>query len=175
MLAFHRARGAEGTILVTKVEDPSKYGVVVQDGEGLIDRFVEKPKEFVGDKINAGEKKESGGVTSGLEDCSEKDSFRDWKTNLSDPSFLKIRSRILHPPAGIYVLNPEVISRIPLKPTSIEREVFPTIAADKRLYAFALEGYWMDVGQPKARNVRHCRTLKAHCRTLLDREYQAAA
>lgn len=37
-----------------QVEDPSKYGVVVHDGEGLIERFVEKPKDFVGDKINAG-------------------------------------------------------------------------------------------------------------------------
>ena len=26
MLEFHRAKGAEGTVLVTRVEDPSKYG-----------------------------------------------------------------------------------------------------------------------------------------------------
>lgn len=37
-----------------QVEDPSKYGVVVHDSDGLIERFVEKPKDFVGDKINAG-------------------------------------------------------------------------------------------------------------------------
>jgi mannose-1-phosphate guanylyltransferase len=51
--------------------------------------------------------------------------------------------------AGIYVLSPEVLDRIPLKPTSIEREVFPHIAADNRLYAYTLNGYWMDVGQPR--------------------------
>ena len=34
LLAFHRAHGKEGTILVTKVEDPSKYGVVVSDEAG---------------------------------------------------------------------------------------------------------------------------------------------
>jgi mannose-1-phosphate guanylyltransferase len=40
---------------VTKVEDPSKYGVVLQvPGSSAIDRFVEKPKDFVGNRINAG-------------------------------------------------------------------------------------------------------------------------
>lgn len=103
MLDFHKARKAEATILVTKVEDPSKYGVVVMDEYGQVQRFVEKPKEFVGDKINA----------------------------------------------GIYVCNPEVLRRIQLRPTSIEREVFPHVAADNKLYSYTLGGYWMDVGQPK--------------------------
>jgi mannose-1-phosphate guanylyltransferase len=40
---------------VTKVEEPSKYGVVVYDSKtGAIDKFVEKPPEFVSNKINAG-------------------------------------------------------------------------------------------------------------------------
>lgn len=55
MLKFHINHGCEGTIMVTKVEEPSKYGVVVYDHEtGRIKRFVEKPKEFVSNKINAG-------------------------------------------------------------------------------------------------------------------------
>ena len=54
MLQFHKAHGGEGTILVTQVKDPSKYGVVVADERGQIQRFVEKPQEWVGDKINAG-------------------------------------------------------------------------------------------------------------------------
>ena len=37
------------------MDDPTKYGVVVMDEYGQVQRFVEKPKEFVGDKINAGE------------------------------------------------------------------------------------------------------------------------
>lgn len=37
------------------MEDPSKYGVVLQiPGSSAIDRFVEKPKDFVGNRINAG-------------------------------------------------------------------------------------------------------------------------
>ena len=31
MVAFHKNHGREGTIVVTKVEEPSKYGVVVYD------------------------------------------------------------------------------------------------------------------------------------------------
>lgn len=31
LLDFHKEHGREGTIMVTKVEDPSKYGVVVAD------------------------------------------------------------------------------------------------------------------------------------------------
>lgn len=51
--------------------------------------------------------------------------------------------------AGIYIFNTSVLSRIELKPTSIEKEVFPFMASDKELYAFELPGFWMDVGQPK--------------------------
>jgi mannose-1-phosphate guanylyltransferase len=55
MLAMHKAHGKEGTILVTKVDEPSKYGVVVtKNGSTQIDRFVEKPQVFVGNRINAG-------------------------------------------------------------------------------------------------------------------------
>lgn len=39
---------------VTRVEEPAKYGVVVYDERGKIDRFVEKPQEFVSNRINAG-------------------------------------------------------------------------------------------------------------------------
>lgn len=42
-----------------------------------------------------------------------------------------------------------VLNRIEDRPTSIEKETFPLIAADGRLYAQELEGYWMDVGQPR--------------------------
>ena len=87
--------------------------------QGMIDRFVEKPKEYVGNHINA----------------------------------------------GIYIFNTSMIKRIPVsisfsnvcslfvtfqnKPTSIEREIFPVMAADKQLYNMVLEDFWMDIGQPK--------------------------
>ncbi len=43
MIALHKSHGKQGTIMVTKVEDPSKYGVIVAKPDGQIERFVEKP------------------------------------------------------------------------------------------------------------------------------------
>lgn len=55
MMEFHKNHGGEGTILVTKVEEPSKYGVIVTEkGSSAIARFVEKPRDFVSNRINAG-------------------------------------------------------------------------------------------------------------------------
>lgn len=49
----------------------------------------------------------------------------------------------------MYIFNPSILKRIELKPTSIEKEVFPLMAQDEELYAMELTGFWMDVGQPK--------------------------
>jgi mannose-1-phosphate guanylyltransferase len=84
MIEFHKAHGKEGTILVTEVDDPTKYGVVIAEGDGKINRFVEKPQVFVSNKINA----------------------------------------------GLYLFNISMLDRIPLKPTSIEREIFPLMVND---------------------------------------------
>jgi len=96
LLDFHKSRKAEGTLMVTQVEDPSKYGVILFDENGLISEFIEKPPKPISNKINA----------------------------------------------GLYILNKAIIDRIPEKPTSIEREVFPKVAADRKLYAMILEGIW---------------------------------
>ena len=42
-LAFHEARGAEGTIHLFPVDDPSRFGVVPTDDDGRVQAFVEKP------------------------------------------------------------------------------------------------------------------------------------
>ena len=72
----------------------------MEEKTGVVENFVEKPKNFVGNKINA----------------------------------------------GIYLLNPSVLDRIELRPTSIEKEVFPSIAAENKLFAMVLPGFWMDIG-----------------------------
>lgn len=77
--------------------------VVQLPGKTTIDRFVEKPKEFVGNRINA----------------------------------------------GIYIFNPSVLKRIQPVPTSMEKEIFPALAAERQLHAYDLDGFWMDVGQPR--------------------------
>lgn len=104
MIDFHNAHGGEGTILVTKVDEPSKYGVIVTvPGTSQIERFVEKPVEFVGNRINA----------------------------------------------GIYIFKPSILNRIQPVPTSIEKETFPSMVQDGELHCMDLEGFWMDVGQPR--------------------------
>jgi NDP-sugar pyrophosphorylase family protein len=43
LVAFHDARGAEATICLTQVEDPSAFGVVPTRDDGEVVAFVEKP------------------------------------------------------------------------------------------------------------------------------------
>lgn len=56
LLEFHKRKGGEGTIMSWDVTDPSRFGVIVTHEEDptLIKCFVEKPKTYVGNSINAG-------------------------------------------------------------------------------------------------------------------------
>jgi mannose-1-phosphate guanylyltransferase len=106
LVDFHDRRGAEATIALHPVADPSRYGVVPTDAEGRVVEFVEKPPP---DRA---------------------------PTNLIN--------------AGIYVLEASVLDRIPPgRPVSVERETFPAIVADGRLYAMASDAYWIDTGTPR--------------------------
>jgi mannose-1-phosphate guanylyltransferase len=42
--------------------------------------------------------------------------------------------------AGLYIFNVAMLSRIQLQPTSIEKEIFPAMAAQGQLYAMELKG-----------------------------------
>jgi mannose-1-phosphate guanylyltransferase len=77
--------------------------VCKSESSAQIDRFVEKPVEFISNRINA----------------------------------------------GIYLLSTDILDFIPLRPCSIEKEVFPKVAQAGGLYSHDLHGFWMDVGQPK--------------------------
>jgi mannose-1-phosphate guanylyltransferase len=106
LVAFHEARGAEATIALHRVEDPSAFGVVPTDADGRVEAFVEKPPP-------------------GTE-----------PTDLIN--------------AGYYVVEPSVIERIPDgRKVSIERETFPAIVADGRLFAMSGDTYWIDTGTPE--------------------------
>ncbi len=56
LLAFHRQRGAEATIALHPVQDPSRYGVVETTPDGRVVAFIEKPPrgEAPTNLINAG-------------------------------------------------------------------------------------------------------------------------
>ncbi len=54
--AFHHQQGADLTILLTRVENPLQYGVVITEPDGRISRFLEKPtwSEVFSDTVNTG-------------------------------------------------------------------------------------------------------------------------
>jgi mannose-1-phosphate guanylyltransferase len=56
LLDFHRRRRAKATVLLTRVDDPARYGLVRLDRRGRVRGFVEKPRpqEIDTDLINAG-------------------------------------------------------------------------------------------------------------------------
>jgi mannose-1-phosphate guanylyltransferase len=56
LVATHDRAGAEGTIALHRVEDPSAFGVVPTDADGRVTAFIEKPArgEAPTDLINAG-------------------------------------------------------------------------------------------------------------------------
>jgi len=51
--------------------------------------------------------------------------------------------------AGVYVINPSVLSEIPRgKKISIEREIFPRLAESGVLYGYLFDDLWFDIGIP---------------------------
>jgi NDP-sugar pyrophosphorylase family protein len=54
LVAFHRDRGAVGTIALAPVADARPYGLVATDHDGRVLEFREKPSELVPGEINAG-------------------------------------------------------------------------------------------------------------------------
>ena len=107
LIATHDASGADTTIGLTPVDDPSRFGVVVTDPDGRVTAFIEKP---------------AAGTAP---------------TNLIN--------------AGIYVMEPEALAVIERgRRVSVEREVFPAMVDAGTLFAAALDGYWIDIGNPTA-------------------------
>lgn len=55
LVALHRTVGAEATVALTEVMDPSRFGVVVTDDDGLVTDYVEKPEgKAPSNHVNAG-------------------------------------------------------------------------------------------------------------------------
>ena len=104
MLDLHRSAGAEATIHLIEVGDPSRYGVVVTEAGGRVGAFVEKPQPPAPSNwINA----------------------------------------------GTYLMEPSVIGRIDGgRRVSVEREIFPAMAAAGTLWALRRNAYWVDAGTP---------------------------
>ena len=59
----------------------------------------------------------------------------------------KTKSHLIN--AGIYVLSPEVFKYIKAQDLRLEREVFPRLASEGKLYAYPFESEWYDVSTPE--------------------------
>jgi mannose-1-phosphate guanylyltransferase len=107
LVAYHKNKGGLGTILLTPVEDPRRYGLVELGKDGEVAEFLEKPgAEWVG-------------------------------------------SALIN--AGVYVLEQEVLEMVPSgRFSSIERGVFPGLAALGSLFGFTGASYWRDIGTPES-------------------------
>lgn len=173
---FHRQHGGEGSLVVTRVEEPAKYGVVVSEADtGRICRFVEKPRVFVSNKINAGLYIFSPGILQRIE-------VGAGALGQARPGLVSGSPTQPCPPSS------------QLRPTSIEKEIFPAMAQEGQLYAMELQGkalclvwaawggglvctatpragghhcgsvpagFWMDIGQPKDFLTGMCMYLQA--------------
>lgn len=51
--------------------------------------------------------------------------------------------------AGLYIMSKQILSRLVEGKSSVEREVFPTLAISGEIYRFGLTGYWKDLGTPQ--------------------------
>jgi NDP-sugar pyrophosphorylase family protein len=52
--------------------------------------------------------------------------------------------------AGVYVLSPKIFDYIPAgRAVSMEREVFPKLAQEQKLYGHKVGGMWIDIGKPE--------------------------
>ena len=58
--------------------------------------------------------------------------------------------------SGLYIIEPEIISMIPDGFTMLEKDVFPKVAENGRLFGYTFSGQWFDTGNPE----RYERALK---------------
>ena len=81
LVARHRVGGQLATIHLTHVDDPSKFGVVECDADGVVERFVEKPEpgESASNMVNTGtyvlEPEVIDLIPSGIRVSVERDTF----------------------------------------------------------------------------------------------------
>jgi NDP-sugar pyrophosphorylase family protein len=103
--AFHRRCGADLSLVLTRVEDSSRYGRVCVAPDGRILRFEEKTQTAGAGWVNA----------------------------------------------GVYLLQRSLIEEIPADgPASLERDLFPMWAADKRCCGFLSWVPFLDIGTPES-------------------------
>ena len=79
VIEFHRERDAVATMVLAKVEDASRFGLVSIDNDGRVIAFREKPRQAVPGLVNAGiyvfDSRVLDYIPSGTPSCLEEDVF----------------------------------------------------------------------------------------------------
>ena len=114
---FHQTCGGLSTIAVTTVEDASRFGMIILQDDRILD-FVEKPDK---------QKQMSFG----------------WESR-GFPEGKRATSQYVN--SAYYILEPEVIDRIPEGYCMIEKDIFPNLAKEGKLFGYRFDGQWFDVG-----------------------------
>src|SRR3989338_921587 len=125
-LDFHRQKKSLATMVLTRVQNPLPYGIVITDDEGRIKKFLEKPtpSEVFSDTINA----------------------------------------------GIYVLEPKAVARIPAqKQFDFSCDFFPALLKEQQIiYGYVAEGYWKDIGKIEEYRQSHYDLLNGQVKVNLE-------
>ena len=64
------------------------------------------------------------------------------------PSLDEVFSNLIN--AGSYLFEDDIFDYIPLGRSSLERQVFPVLAEERKLNGFSFDGYFIDAGTPKS-------------------------
>jgi mannose-1-phosphate guanylyltransferase len=121
-IAQHERTGAQATLALVPVPDPTAYGLVHLAPDNSVKDFVEKPSS---DHIG-------GGAAS--------------QRLASRAPLIQSRTNMIS--AGAYVLERDVLELVPPdRNVSIEREVWPLLIGNG-LYGHPSESYWLDIGTP---------------------------
>jgi mannose-1-phosphate guanylyltransferase len=121
-MAQHERTGAQATLALVPVADPTAYGLVHLAQDNSVRDFVEKPSS---DHVEGG--------AAGQRPASRAPLIQSY-TNLIS--------------AGAYVLERDVLELVPPdRNVSIEREVWPLLIGNG-LYGYPSDSYWLDIGTP---------------------------
>ena len=104
----HQSSGAAVTVALFPDAEPLQYGLVLQDREGYVRHFIEKP---------------------------------DWPHVVTD---------LVN--TGIYIVSPRAMTYVPEDtPFDFANDLFPLLlAADEPILGVPMDGYWCDIGTPRA-------------------------
>ncbi len=127
MIAKHEEKDADLTVATIPVnaEDATGFGIMKNDEDGMIKRFVEKP---------------------------DKEQLSEWQSDVPDKFSNEGRHYLAS--MGIYIFKEEILTELLDKyedSTDFGKEIIPkAIETDYRVQSFEYDGYWTDIGTIKS-------------------------